>query len=172
MRLGAWRSPVGAIKILAGIDVGDAFFGIDEMGEFHQRQGVECTIKKSCVSLAPLVAIEGAAFGILQRSNVLRRELDACHHRCRQGAELLTVADSESSSRYVTIKVLQSIQSCQDLYGTGGVENVSIVSRRGTKASTVMETRQDEIDNTLSRQGVRAAQKVGGSQAPVQAIQS
>jgi hypothetical protein len=49
---------------------------------------------------------------------------------------------------------------------------VSIVARSSAKAASLVQTREDKVEDALTRQRVRLAEQVQRSQSPVEAVQT
>lgn len=49
---------------------------------------------------------------------------------------------------------------------------MSIVARGSAEAPVLMQTRKDKVEDLTTRQGVWAAQKMQGSQSPVEAVEA
>jgi hypothetical protein len=69
-------------------------------------------------------------------------------------------------------QLAKSVERCQYLHTTHGIQHVGIVCRSSAEATIFMQTREDKVKNALTWKSVGLSQEVQGRQSPVEAIEA
>lgn len=84
----------------------------------------------------------------------------------------LTLADLLFPSLRVAFQVLKGIERCEDLNRANCVQHMRIVTRRRPEASTVVHTRQNELDHTFAGESIGTTEQMARGQTPIQAVEA
>ena len=70
------------------------------------------------------------------------------------------------------VKLIDSIDSHQDLNSTNSVEHMGIMAGSSTEATRLLLAGQDEINSLVSRKSIGSSHEMKSGQTPIQAIDS
>jgi hypothetical protein len=86
--------------------------------------------------------------------------------------EKLTLSNLLPATLDALLQLSESVERGEYLHTTHSIQHVRIVPRRSTEAAVFVQTREHEVEEFTTWEGIRVSQEVQCCQSPVEAVEA